>query len=997
MNNGRIGFVWKQAALLSVGLMLVAGQAMAATVTWTGAANSNWSDTNNWSGLALPAGGDDVLVTNAGYNVLLTSSTPDLASFVISNKTLIFSNWTACLSATNVTVGAGGTVTVANAFITGQMSNRVNIVCSNFTLDAGGIVKVVSNGFSMTYGPGAGVSIGDNGGGGGGHGGWGGFANSQVSGGVSYDMVATPELAGSGGGSSYLGSGAQGGGVVRIDAGGTATINGTINANGNAGGGWAGGGAGGAIWISCTNFAGTGALTADGGNGGAGKGGNGGGGRIAVSYAVWMPGTTVRISAAQGAGYSDFSIGRFSFRAWPGTVCLSGPELLTSGLSGFNGCLAAAGVSNWAIADLALTNSCFGLANGLTLFVSNNLAVTGSSAAVYIGEFGTISSNYPRLICGGNLVLTNGAFLATAAGVTNAALLTVTGAVNIASSSWMYVCSNPSNGGYAILKMGSLSIASNAGINANNSGYRQGYGPGVGVADGNGASGGGHGGRGGCGAVNIILPGAANDSAAAPETPGSGGGSGGASLGGAGGGVLRLEVGDTVVLNGSLFADGCGNGNYGGAGAGGSIWVACSNFTGSNGVITAVGGSSSYGGGGGGGRIALVYTNWLPQTTVRISANYGSIYYPQLSMRPMLGTVWLRDTNGLSMLANEFCGYCHLGGLSNWALPSAALENIRLGVPDGTTMAAANGLILGTNAQVYVGEMDTVSSNYPRLVCGGNLVLTNSGYLVTATGVTNAPLLTVTGAVKIASSCWIYACSNPTNGGYALFKFGELEVAAGSGINADYLGYRGRSGPKPGTNAGNGGGGGGHGGQGGRGSDTGASGGGTNDSDNAPVWPGSGGGSGYSSGAAAGEGGGLLLVDVGNTAAIYGSLSANGRTGPGWSGGGAGGAILLSCYRLAGGGGTNMTARGGDGGTGYGGGGGGGRIAVWEGVSERMRNRYLDGEENLRAVARSTNCPAAFAGLISVTNGAGNYAPLATPGTVFFFKYVKGTVFLAGN
>ena len=73
-----------------------------------------------------------------------------------------------------------------------------------------------------------------------------------------------------------------------------------------------------------------------------------------------------------------------------------------------------------------------------------------------------------------------------------------------------------------------------------------------------------------------------------------------------------MNVGNTLVLNGTISANGTsGPGENSGGGSGGSIWLTV-NFISGSGTISANGGNGTlpYGGGGGGGRIAL-YNNKL--------------------------------------------------------------------------------------------------------------------------------------------------------------------------------------------------------------------------------------------------------------------------------------------------------------------------------------------------------------------------------------------------
>ena len=124
--------------------------------------------------------------------------------------------------------------------------------------------------------------------------------------------------------------------------------------------------------------------------------------------------------------------------------------------------------------------------------------------------------------------------------------------------------------------------------------------------------GGAHGGLGATYGGNLSAP--VYDSLYRPRYPGAGGGAYSSSTtyrGGAGGGLVEIIVpAGTFTLGGTVTADG-ENANYGGGGAGGSIYVEADTIaTGATGSLSVTGGrtalnSSSYGTGGGGGRIAL--------------------------------------------------------------------------------------------------------------------------------------------------------------------------------------------------------------------------------------------------------------------------------------------------------------------------------------------------------------------------------------------------------
>ena len=195
-------------------------------------------------------------------------------------------------------------------------------------------------------------------------------------------------------------------------------------------------------------------------------------------------------------------------------------------------------------------------------------------------------------------------------------LVAVSGDMAVGAGAWVYPYSHPTNGGTPKFTMNNLAIAATGGFDASGRGYPggvvgslHGRGPGGGnSAVGASAGGGGHGGFGGC---NLTGYGLTNGLALAPLGPGSGGGGRDASnTGGNGGGLVRIEARGSVVLDGSLLANGANRaGSSAGGGSGGGVFVTCRSLVGS-GVIAANGenaDAAKYAGGGGGGRIAV----WL--------------------------------------------------------------------------------------------------------------------------------------------------------------------------------------------------------------------------------------------------------------------------------------------------------------------------------------------------------------------------------------------------
>ncbi|MCC6425530.1 MAG: hypothetical protein IT435_01785 [Phycisphaerales bacterium] len=111
-------------------------------------------------------------------------------------------------------------------------------------------------------------------------------AGNGIAGGDCYGSVTEPMELGSGGGDDVNvggGNGGAGGGALNLTVGGVLTVDGLLSADGQINlAGEAGGGSGGSLLIDCETLAGSGTITARGGN--VTSGGSGGGGRIAITY-----------------------------------------------------------------------------------------------------------------------------------------------------------------------------------------------------------------------------------------------------------------------------------------------------------------------------------------------------------------------------------------------------------------------------------------------------------------------------------------------------------------------------------------------------------------------------------------------------------------------------------------------------------------------------------------------------------------------------------------
>lgn len=258
--------------------------------------------------------------------------------------------------------------------------------------------------------------------------------------------------------------------------------------------------------------------------------------------------------------------------------------------------------------------SWFWLAAGDSFTVGSDLVV-GKSHLRWYGRDSALGT----ITIGGDLVMTNQAYLSLYSGTTNAAgpdhgaLVTVGKTITLDGDSWIYPYSSPANGGSPLLRMETLQTAPGTGFNADSKGYpgtgTTTLGPGGGASIGKtGHGGGGYGGAGGNGANNC-RGGIAYGSETRPVDPGSAGGAWSLPVykGGAGGGLIRLEIAKKATLNGTLDADGYNITDYGAGGAGGGIYLTCATLLGEGAIITAKGGTGrpGTGGGGGGGRIAL--------------------------------------------------------------------------------------------------------------------------------------------------------------------------------------------------------------------------------------------------------------------------------------------------------------------------------------------------------------------------------------------------------
>lgn len=656
--RGGIGI---QQFLLAVtaSVLLVIPSALADRV-WTGT-NGLWSDPTMWTPNGVPGDSENVTLRAGNYTNYISESSANLQSFTQYGGTLLFTNWTTALRATDVVMATGRmTHALCDTNMVLENTNRVWILATNLTILSNAQINVDAMGFRGGRGGGGAVTNGGQGPGGAtfktwygsGAASYGGMGGAPYNGdgapGPVYGDAVYPSWPGSGGaGGGGVGSvGGNGGGAIWLEIASRLTLHGAIMANGGKGNGC---GSGGGIFIFCESVVGTGGvIRANGGtlgrNEGAAVGGGGGGGRVAVHYNATaqsgLPKPEIRISALRGCGdsYNNWIPTR---NGYPGTVYLKDEQLMQTSLSYPDGGQYVS-ITNWVIPALTVvsSNHAFSLTLGAPNKADNTWAIfpnlrsltVSNHMSIHLGARLDLSNSIARI--GGDLAMaTNSEFYAWA-GETNSgttpygALVAVTNAILIASNSWIYPVSHWTNGGSVMFQAGSVNIATtNAGFIADGFGYGShtqypsiytniGYGPGGGGY----RSGGGYGGVGSGG-----YPGKAYGTTNAPLQCGSGGGYQHNGLGQPGGGLVWIEASGAVSISGTIVARGLASGGYDGGGAGGGIFIRCAEFSGTtNAVLFAKGGNGKNAGAGGGGRIAVWYRTVSDDNAQKIKANQMS-------------------------------------------------------------------------------------------------------------------------------------------------------------------------------------------------------------------------------------------------------------------------------------------------------------------------------------------------------------------------------------
>ncbi len=1001
-------FFWRKSGAVLAALVL--GTCGAQAVSWNGGGgNADWFNPTNWAPVGVP--GTGAAVTNAAGAILLTNETAELASFTLTGGSVTFSNWTTRLRATEVDL-QGGTLTLPMAFTNNVMSNRVWVVCSNFTLGVTAQIDAVGKGYRSVNGPGAATAADRTGAS---HGGRGGRGPSPVAMPQPYGSAAQPFAPGSGGSyesTSTLHQGA-GGGAVWIQASGMATLLGAILADGADGYRYGGGGSGGSILIQCGTFAGDnrGLVSVMGGSvplwgDGVRHSGGGGGGRVAVDYALLDGTPRVRFRGTPGIGNADQNAFGIRHRAGQGTLHVPDPGLFSILLADnqFQNIDAhVASTQIWTVASLVVSNASLTFADpGFVVSVASDVRIDAGGGLGMYGELITQA---------GDLNLTNGGVLRVYSDATNGlaadygARVSITGDIQIAANSTLLAYAHSTNGGTPLFEAENVHLAAGGTIKADGGGYASQTGPGKASVQ---PGGGGYGGRGGGGTVGGAVYGRNNDA----SQPGSGGGD--VNQGGFGGGCVRIVASGTVTVDGVISANGLRTwGSGGGSGSGGGIDIRCNLLAGgADGLLQANGGggfwhsssASWYGYAGGGGRIALHYDTLSPGFAACLEAGYDNTgaHLNNLVigrvMRHEAGTLWAPDLAlmAATLPAQRFDGVnLFLQGLTSWTSDHFAVgDNVFAFGPASFIVNVTKDLTIGAGGHLEVrGDIHVLE---------GDLTVASGGALTVRSAATNGlgraygSLVEVGGTLAVESGAWVYPWSHPTDGGSVLFRPGRLMVGEGGGFDADGSGFQWGKGPGSGTLAGAGGG---YGGRGGHRQLATTGGGPVHGIPLAPTLPGSGGGVSVQ---AAGFGGGLVWIESTGAVSLDGTIRARGMkalsTG---GGGGSGGGILLAGSSIEAGTEALLDVNGGDAVTHgssidpdkwYTAGGGGGRIAVWLQVAGAARTLLLAGTA-APGVELDAAAFTSFAGNVSVAGGLGYQD--GEPGTIRFVDgRPRGTVIL---
>ncbi|MDD3474610.1 MAG: fibronectin type III domain-containing protein, partial [Candidatus Dojkabacteria bacterium] len=644
--------------------------------------------------------------------------------------------------------------------------------------------------------------------------------------------------------------------------------------------------------------------------------------------------------------------------------------------------------------------------NSLTLGNSG-----GTTTVVLNFSYNSVGNSTPLVIDEGDLVIYSGGTITHTVGTT-----VVIGSINID------------------VQTGDLIINSGGSINASEKGYGKGYGPGVGTT----YTGSGHGGYGGT-APDGTAGGVSYDVMENPTNAGSGGSN--TSRGGIGGGLVKISIGNNLSLDGIITANGgagtTGTTSAGGGGSGGAINLSIGNIFSGSGSISANGGrGGSYmrtAGGGGGGRIAI--TDYYSKTFSGTITAYAGAGYPNynsssIAMDGGAGTIFLQANSGSPDIIIDNGTNTDLtdGGITIFSYASYI-----------NSLSISNYSYIRIDSTLSVGDIDSQSNSYVIFnsnvsannlsITGGSDVFINSNFVISQLLDLDGGYLNIDNSAEVNYATFNFNGELVDNGGgftylegstllipsgatlYGNYQrsftsgliegtlthssnidtlinkidytfTGDFTVASEGSIDVSEKGYYGGYGSGAGVlgSENNGGGGGSHGGDGGDGN-SGYLGGVAYDSSTNPQDFGSGGGG--NSGIVGGSGGGLIILNIGGTFDLQGSIIANGGDGTTrWgyysSGGAGGGSVNITTNTFTGSG--SLQAIGGTAypsvsDRAYGGGGGGGLIYIlynsssFTGTADVSGGVGFDnGDDGISTIQVSNQTPVANASDLSNTS-----------------------------
>jgi Bacterial Ig-like domain/Carboxypeptidase regulatory-like domain/F5/8 type C domain len=565
----------------------------------------------------------DAVKINATTTIAATDTSYDNKSVVITAGTTTI---TGAHTFKRLIVLSGATVVhVTGGRVDVTASEGVFVACGG-AIDTSGRGYTDNNTYPNETEPGGAT--------GGSHIGRGGLYNGPY--GTTYGSIYRPQEAGSAGGCCTSG---PGGGVVRISAPSIA-IDGAVRANGATG--YDRSGAGGSVWITAARLNGNGAIEVNGG--GPAYHGIGAGGAIAVEFTD--PSSVLpKLHSRSGADRGESRYGG------AGSVYVKGPSSTYGDLiidnAGLNhqptilpslgsGTTQAGTTGATVVLDRAKNVQAFYAGHWLEIYAPNGTLKgtwridtipaaktivlkpnAGETIDVQAGDkwqgvyrFDNMSANGIRVdsvdpirIAGTQTIVGT----VELERITTSKLV-VRGTLTHATGQSLIITADE-----VVVEAGGSINASGRGFTSNNTYPNE--------TESGGATGGSHIGRGG------LYNGPYGTTYGSVYRPQEAGSAGGCCTSGPGGGVVRI-IAPTVVVNGSILANGAAG--YDRSGAGGSVWITTSRISSSGGVIQTNGGGPAYHGIGAGGAIAVEYTDpssTLPAMQSRTGADRGESRY----------------------------------------------------------------------------------------------------------------------------------------------------------------------------------------------------------------------------------------------------------------------------------------------------------------------------------------------------------------------------------